>query len=296
MIRRLVLTIAICLTVCAGALAETWGVVKVPVACMRGAAGHSSEMVSQAILGTPVKILSQNGQWYKIETPDGYQGMMIGNSLRILSQSEFDNWRSSDRRISLAPMQYLYIKPDTRQPHGYATFGSILGADDGRSAADSENLREWAVRAYEERSAEAVIAVAESMLGAPYLWGGTSTLAPDCSGFTQTAYKAAGILLPRDAWQQGAAGIPVASIKDARPGDLFFYSKPGGKINHVSMYLGNGKIIHSSGCVRICRIASSVEGNEELYTDHPVAIRRYISTNDVPGIMILRDHPFFFSL
>ena len=95
---------------------------------------------------------------------------------------------------------------------------------------------------------EAVIAAASKYLGVPYLWGGTDPKTGlDCSGFTQRVYADLGIDLPRTSAQQATAGKPVASIADARPGDLVFndYSADRPGIDHVGIYIGNGKMIAS---------------------------------------------------
>lgn len=64
----------------------------------------------------------------------------------------------------------------------------------------------------------------------------------DCSALVMSAYRAAGVTLPRTAAAQASAGRSV-SVKDLRPGDLLFYYAP---ISHVAMYIGNGKIVQSS--------------------------------------------------
>lgn len=92
----------------------------------------------------------------------------------------------------------------------------------------------------------AVVAKAQEYLGVPYLWGGTDpSKGLDCSGFTQLVYKSQGIDLPRVSSQQATAGRAVGSLADAVPGDLLFFdyspSRPG--IDHVGIYVGNGKMI-----------------------------------------------------
>lgn len=287
----------LCLTLCMAATfmakADEWAIASLPVSCIRSEASHSSEMVSQATLGTPMRILARSGQWYKVETPDGYTGMMLFNSAKVLSQQEFDEWRSSDRRICTSTWQPLFLPTDSLQQQGYATYGTILDSTDPRVAAEIHPLAEWAEEAYRNRSAEGLIQTAFSMLGAPYLWGGVSSIASDCSGFTQRVYMSAGMLLPRDAWQQAEAGLPVASLREARPGDLIFFGRPG-KINHVAIYLGDGRIIHCSGQVRTCRLGPQYPGEDELFTETPVCIRRYLDDAPVPGVKIIREHPFYF--
>ena len=77
-------------------------------------------------------------------------------------------------------------------------------------------------------------------VGNPYVFGGTSlTNGADCSGFTQSVYKAFGYSIPRSSSQQRSAGREV-SYAEAQPGDLICYA------GHVAIYLGNGRIVHAS--------------------------------------------------
>lgn len=95
-------------------------------------------------------------------------------------------------------------------------------------------------------SESAVVTEARKYLGVPYLWGGTDPAKGlDCSGFTKLVYGNLGIDLPRTSSQQATAGTAVASLADARPGDLVFFDhspeRPG--IDHVGIYAGDGKMI-----------------------------------------------------
>lgn len=78
-------------------------------------------------------------------------------------------------------------------------------------------------------------------VGNPYVYGGTSlTNGADCSGFVQSVYRNFGINLPRTSGEQGACGSAVASLAEAQPGDLIWYS------GHIGIYIGNGQIVHAS--------------------------------------------------
>ncbi|GAB3203400.1 hypothetical protein GCM10027261_44780 [Geodermatophilus arenarius] len=90
------------------------------------------------------------------------------------------------------------------------------------------------------------VAAARRYLGVPYAWGGTDpSVGLDCSGLVQRVFADLGIDLPRTSSQQATAGTPVASLAEARPGDLVFFdnspSRPG--IDHVGIYVGDGKMI-----------------------------------------------------
>jgi hypothetical protein len=119
-------------------------------------------------------------------------------------------------------------------------------------------------------SEQGVVSEAAKYLGVPYQWGGTDpSKGLDCSGLTQLVYKNLGIDLPRTASQQATSGQAVASLADARPGDLVFFdyssSRPG--VDHVGIYVGNGKMI-----------AAPQEGETVKVQDvgNPTVIRRVL--------------------
>lgn len=94
--------------------------------------------------------------------------------------------------------------------------------------------------------AGSLIEKAKSFLGTPYVWGGSQPLGFDCSGFVQYVYKQFGVNLPRVSYQQAQAGQRVA-IKDLQPGDLVAWdnSSRNGGADHISIYIGDGKVIHA---------------------------------------------------
>ena len=93
-------------------------------------------------------------------------------------------------------------------------------------------------------SASDPIAAAREFLGCAYEWGGLTAAGIDCSGLVHIAYRATGRLVPRDSWQQEAAGEPVAPGEE-RPGDLIAYGSTE-RADHVAFWLGGGRILHAT--------------------------------------------------
>lgn len=90
-----------------------------------------------------------------------------------------------------------------------------------------------------------MVEFAKKYLGGKYVWGGTTLgKGVDCSGFTMSIYKHFGYTIPRTSSAQAKHFTGIKS-SDAKPGDLFFYGS-GGRVNHVAMYIGDGKVIHAS--------------------------------------------------
>jgi peptidoglycan DL-endopeptidase CwlO len=97
-------------------------------------------------------------------------------------------------------------------------------------------------------AASRVLRIANDYVGVPYVWGGNTPRGFDCSGFTKYVFAKTGITLPRTSREQVRAGDAVApDFRALRPGDLMLFAEPGEAISHVAIYVGNGRIIHSSG-------------------------------------------------
>ncbi|MFC7501103.1 transglycosylase SLT domain-containing protein [Nocardioides sp. GCM10030258] len=93
-----------------------------------------------------------------------------------------------------------------------------------------------------------VVAEAKKYLGLPYVWGGTNPeKGMDCSGLVKVVYRNLGYDLPRVSNQQAQAGRPVASMADAKPGDLIAWdnSSRNNGVDHIAIYIGDGKMIEA---------------------------------------------------
>ena len=129
-------------------------------------------------------------------------------------------------------------------------------------------------------SADAVIATARQYVGMPYVWGGSSPAdgGMDCSGLVQHVYGQHGIDLPRVSADQARAGTAVASMAEARPGDLIAWDNSGRNVgaDHIAIYLGDGMMLEAPRTgldIRVISIEASGHGT-------PDYIRRVLP--DVP--------------
>lgn len=100
------------------------------------------------------------------------------------------------------------------------------------------------------RLRQEVASYALNFVGNPYKWGGTSlTNGADCSGFVQSIYTQFGYTIPRVSKDQAkSAGYTnvTPDVNHLLPGDLIFYTNNKGVVDHVAMYIGDGKIVHAA--------------------------------------------------
>lgn len=88
------------------------------------------------------------------------------------------------------------------------------------------------------------VAGAREYLGLAYLWGGMSPAGFDCSGLVHWQWRARGVVIPRDADDQQESAEPV-ELDAVRPGDLYFFARPGASIHHVGIVTAPGRMIHA---------------------------------------------------
>jgi len=294
---------------------DKWAQVRITAASLRTAGRHSAEMATQAVMGTPLRVLQKGGDWWRVQTPDGYIAWIPSSSIVAKTQKEMKAWRQARRFIVSSHYQIrAYRTPTAKGPRDVVTDlvnGCIVTVpgnevhviegrigiqlSDGRTCfADVDDLTPIETWAAQNFDADRILDIAYSMEGTPYLWGGTSTKALDCSGLAKVSYYANGLIIMRDASQQARTGrrIEAANWRSCKPGDLLFFGNARtGKVTHVAIYDHDGNYVHSSGRVK----RNSVDPDSEAYLDTPFLHAVRIAGNEeTPGITRVRNHPWYF--
>lgn len=290
-----------------------YGVVSLSVINLRKSPGHSNELVSQSVMGTPLKLLKDSGYWLLVQTPDRYISWTEKSAVQQMTESEFDNWRKASKLICTNNSGWIYESSEEKKVIGDFVAGCVVKSAGRRGAHEKIILpdgregyiRKESVVDYEvwKNSITPVGAdiynVASGMMGIPYLWGGSSTKAVDCSGFVQTVYFMNGIILPRDASLQALNGLPLdisAGWQELMAGDLLFFgsvsnSRP--RVTHVAIYKGESEYIHSSGRVMVNSLDSARTNYSSYRRNSLLSARRVIGTESYPGISFVRDHNWY---
>lgn len=258
---------------------------------------EGSEQLTQLLFGEVCEVLDRLPRWTKIRsTVDGQEGWV---DFKMLTPTDTQYPISATRTTVAVPMavatametgEELMLTLGTRLPnYSHGTF-EVLGKQYLinpssvntvlSTASIASDLPSTGANADLQRSD--LITIAQTLLNAPYLWGGKNAMGMDCSGFTQVVYAVFGVNLLRNAREQMTQGVLVPSLAEAQPGDLAFFDHAdrdpnATNISHVGLLLDNKKIIHCSGCVHVDDIdeVGIRLPNGEL-THHLVQINRYL--------------------
>lgn len=221
---------------------------------LRSTPSEKAEMVTQLLFGETYSVLDYKNNWMLIQMHyDSYEGWIDKKQHRPVSQQMINLLGKTSVSVSIDTISMLRVGEAMELP---ITFGSNLLIAEGDSIKTAESLDYFQgnKNGINLPQPEKIGQFAMQFLNVSYLWGGRTFLGIDCSGFTQIVFKAAGIRLYRDASQQAAQGHTIDFIEEAQAGDLAFFDNEEGRIIHTGILLGNGKIIHASGHVRLDNI------------------------------------------
>jgi len=306
---------------------QIYGVTTISVANNRSQAFHGAELMTQTLLGTPIQILKKQGGFYLVKSPDGYLAWTDGGSIALMNEKKFKEWQGAKKVVFVNDYGHALSKADLSSPRvSDLVAGNVLrfvgeeigftkvGFPDGREAyipnGQTTDYVAWLKRPLP--NADAILNTAQTLIGVPYLWGGTSIKGVDCSGFTKTAYFLNGVIIPRDASQQALVGeqldvlendsISVEKcLKNLKAGDLMFFSAAkrrgvnGGRVSHTAIYMGDGQFIQSAGMVKISSILPNAANYDEYQTKTLVGARRILTQIGKPEITKIEKHDWYWS-
>lgn len=203
-------------------------------AAVYAAASKDSEQVNQLLPGEDFAVLDTSGGWaWGYSVRDHYVGYVEAALLTAPAAAS---------HVVARPGAVMLARPDIHAPSravlpiGARVQGTVQGdfLETERGFVSLIRLRPTG-----EPVADPV-AVAEQLVGMPYLWGGRGAGGIDCSGLVQLSYGFVGIDLPRDSDQQAEAGTGIPDDMPLRRGDLLFFPE------HVAMMLDGSRVIHAT--------------------------------------------------
>lgn len=294
---------------------KTYGVINLSVANLRRESDFSSEMVTQALLGMPVRVLQHDG-WYQIQTPDDYISWVHRAGVYPMTKEEYNAWNEADKIVITSHYGFTYEKPDVNsQSVSDVVAGNRLKYEgtekdfykvsypDGKTAYVSKTISmpisQW--RASLKTDAGSIIKTGRTLLGVPYLWAGTSSKGIDCSGFVRTVLFLHDIIIPRDASQQAYVGQHIDIAPDFGnlvPGDLIFFGRKATaerkeRVVHVGIYIGAKRFIHSQGDVRINSFDPNHEEYDEYNLNRLLFATRILNVAGEPKINTTLTNPYY---
>lgn len=246
---------------------------------LRSSSSHQSEMVSQVLFGELFTVLESENGWDKIQLcTDGYVGWIQNIQWNQVSQDIAKKFRINKTNLG----SVVFQKNKISIPLGGYVWKNDLKDDFLSKFNFSKKIKTIEPNCFTTK--KGIVKTAKDFLGAPYLWGGKTSMGIDCSGLTQITFLTNGYQLPRDAYQQAELGYEI-SLSESQKGDLAFFANETGRIIHVGIICSNKKekikIIHASGQVRIDELDSTgiireTTDNEKKYSHQLAYIKRII--------------------
>lgn len=257
-----------------------FGVCRLSVIPVRKDPGHSSEQVTQLLFGDHYEVTDQSSdkQWIQIRIyADQCEGWIDNRQHHAISEEYFQQINKTDYKITTDIASPVLFKklPLT------IVMGSIVPISSSELFKIEEQFafNGESKGLGQRRDAEFVRLTARKYLAAPFQWGGKSPFGIDHTGLVQMVFRIAGYPLPRNLRELMAQGKKLSSFSEGRAGDIAFFTSKGTTPTHCGILVGEDKIIHAAGQVRMDMV--NEEGilvtETKVYTHFLHSIRRVIA-------------------
>ena len=215
---------------------ETYGIINISVANLRRQPVFQSELVDQIILGTVVPVYEEQNGFLYVQHWDGMTGWVSQASVVQVDRHSVERWQKSPRVIYLkksgfitenqgdeqGPLAELVLLSTLKHIKEEGEYTLVELPDGRRGFVARQDISTEESQLAVPASITTLIAESKRFLGLPYLWGGTSGKAFDCSGFIQTLFRLVNIALPRNASQIAQKGEEI-DLRQRTEGDLLFF-------------------------------------------------------------------------
>lgn len=244
---------------------------------------------TQALYGQEVTVLKTSGSWAQVAVKDqstpknskGYPGWLLKSQVTT-QPAAYESCEKARVKANTAVLyhdkktSFMEVSFNTDLPviKSETNWVQVMTPANGAKWIKKSDVRLGNTASIPKPIGTALLTTGKQFLGLPYLWSGVSAYGYDCSGFTSSIYNYHGIRIPRDASEQAKAGTAI-SKSALKPGDLLFfaYNNGKGRVHHVAMYAGDGKMIHSPKAGKRVEIISM---NTAPYKQEYAGARRYI--------------------
>lgn len=220
---------------------DTYATVNTTTLKVREKASEEASVLTLVPDGEEFKVTKEKKDWVKIlidESTTGYVSKDFVELKKVYPQAiSIEEERAKLAQQAEAAVQAVTLKSENSSSR------NTQKASTSKQRSSSTSARMMSLAVSDTSSIrDKIVDYALKFEGNPYVWGGTSlTRGADCSGFIQSIFEDFGIRVPRTSREQAASGDRV-DIDNLHPGDLIFYRR-NGTINHVALYIGNGKVI-----------------------------------------------------
>ena len=257
---------------------------------VRKKADIKSKILTQIPIEENYDVIKSTDHWYKIEIDGDTKGYVrkeyVTLHVRFKHAKSMAEIKAEHRRklaAKRAQRQRLAALAASRSTRSTSSSSSSRSSSSRRStssrssyssrrssssSSSSSSSNSSSTASASGSTGSDIASYAQKFVGNPYRWGGTSlTNGADCSGFTMTIYGQYGYSLPHSSAAQAGCGRSV-SLSSVQPGDLIFY-KHGGRVGHVAMYIGGGRVVHAQS-------ARTGITTSSMYYNQPACVRRIV--------------------